>query len=41
MNTQQHIFEQVREAIESHTALALRGGGSKAFLGEATHGETL
>ena len=41
MDSQQHIVEQVREAVESRTALALRGGGSKAFLGEATQGDRL
>ncbi|WP_339800161.1 glycolate oxidase subunit GlcE [uncultured Marinobacter sp.] len=35
------LLEQVREAAESGTALAISGGGSKAFMGRGRKGEPL
>jgi len=37
----QHLRQQVQEAAATRSALRIRGGGSKDFLGEALHGDIL
>ena len=39
--TPQHLIDRVRAAAADRTPLAITGGGSKAFLGEAVQGEPL
>ena len=39
--TPQHLIDRVRAAAADRTPLAITGGGSKAFLGEAVRGEPL